>query len=566
MTLLIQEYIHILNEQNSTSHKDDPLVLGFFFKESISMKFRLIYFNGKYYLLFAAESFSEKVKASHMNSKLTYSLMLINSLSHELFTPLHHLIGGADALSRQLDSVVSSGAKDEIISLKQIGLGLNTFVQNMLDYANILSDSFSCNIKPVKVIDIFDYVMSIFSIKTKKKKLKFETDVSSDLVIDSDFIRLAGLLFIFVDNSLKFTNKGGISLKAEKLPGKVVFRVIDTGCGIDQADLNTISQIISNQFLEEKTKSAAGLGVGFRIAQTLLKKLSNTEVIIEIISELGLGTTIQFEILTNDSQLPRSKSKSTNKEVSLKRLTGDEEAFENFMKERNTLGGASRPVSMSNDLPEVEEKDPSVMDRSHHESDAGSKQGRITKMISISVNMSCKESVFPKFGFENSEEDKIEEEDEDEDKAEYDDKEINASRTGGSSFDSEKKNIMIVDDDIFNLEILKDLLQSFGIKVHSAYDGERAIEICLKFLAMNHKVDLIFMDYNMPNMNGDECTKTLKTEKFNSILSETPIIGITAHSDAKTKEKCLEAGMTQVENKPFTIIRLKEILKQYNII
>jgi CheY-like chemotaxis protein len=131
---------------------------------------------------------------------------------------------------------------------------------------------------------------------------------------------------------------------------------------------------------------------------------------------------------------------------------------------------------------------------------------------------------------------------------------------------TQKPVALVVDDEILNLDFLQHHLESFGLEVYTAFDGELAIELCHKLLILNKSIDIIFMDYNMPAMNGDECTKKLRDSRVYSILKDTKIVGLTAHRDEHIKAQCLEAGMDMVEYKPFRYEDIEQILLKYNII
>ena len=128
-----------------------------------------------------------------------------------------------------------------------------------------------------------------------------------------------------------------------------------------------------------------------------------------------------------------------------------------------------------------------------------------------------------------------------------------------------KKVALVVDDEIMNTEIAKDIVARFGLEVFTASNGDLALEICYKFLSKKKRIDIIFMDYSMPGMRGDQVTATLRESRFLPILEGTPIIGLTAHNDSETKRKCLASGMNKVELKPFNVAKIKEILQEHKI-
>lgn len=129
-----------------------------------------------------------------------------------------------------------------------------------------------------------------------------------------------------------------------------------------------------------------------------------------------------------------------------------------------------------------------------------------------------------------------------------------------------KKVALVIDDEPINADIAKDILSEFGLEVHAASSADVALDICFKFLVKNKKIDIIFVDYNMPDTCGDELAAILRQEKFDPILKDVPIIGLTAHTDGETLRRCLESGMNRVEAKPFDVARIRELLREYDII
>ena len=109
------------------------------------------------------------------------------------------------------------------------------------------------------------------------------------------------------------------------------------------------------------------------------------------------------------------------------------------------------------------------------------------------------------------------------------------------SYNWSGKKILIVEDNLTNYELIKELLIKTNVKVIKAIDGEKAIEIFRK----NDDIDLVLMDINLPILNGYEATKEIK--KINKNI---PVISITAFAMAGEKEKSLKAGCDDYISKP----------------
>ncbi len=115
--------------------------------------------------------------------------------------------------------------------------------------------------------------------------------------------------------------------------------------------------------------------------------------------------------------------------------------------------------------------------------------------------------------------------------------------------------ILLVEDNMINQEVARELLKRHGLQVTVADDGKQAVEI-----ATQQEFDLIFMDIQMPRMDGYQATdlirQHLKTKKL-------PIIAMTAHAVKGDREKCLAAGMDDYISKPIKADVLSQLITQY---
>ena len=118
-------------------------------------------------------------------------------------------------------------------------------------------------------------------------------------------------------------------------------------------------------------------------------------------------------------------------------------------------------------------------------------------------------------------------------------------------------NILIVDDNNVTIKLIKSFLERFNHATHTATTGIDAINLYIK-----NNYDLVFMDLNLPNMDGITITKRMRAhsarEKF------VPIVAITAYSDHEHKEACFSAGMNNFLTKPIQQQQLESILAKYS--
>jgi CheY-like chemotaxis protein/signal transduction histidine kinase len=610
------------------------IVLKFFLSNSIQLKFQIIPIKGKMHVFTVFENIEEKITMGYLNSKLNYSQMLICSMSHELYTPINQLVGATDRLLQMVikEKTIPPNIKEETKLVSQISHCLTLFVQNTLDFARYINRSLSLTPETFNLRPCIESVMEMFKIKAKKSNIILELACPEDLELYTDQDKVMGLLFIFLENSMKYTQKGRISVRI--LPGKtqglseelVTFEIRDTGLGIDEAELAKIAEILDNPFADLSTSGAAGIGIGFRVAQILLIQLFKGDISLEVMSKKGEGTVITYEILKNIAASEEEDKRSNyDPQQSLSRFLNTERQEGDLIRKINTLCSneisqnkkeqtevqSSGPMPYRSDnlhldssplrhpgtspaseySPEEfesqsqEDKCFIMPDPNLEKQEVGShsppthlivppafsspkllkgiglsplkKHPSIVRLRSYNSRGKSQLSLVDPDGVEHPVSPRLD----DSYHSNNNYSRLSKNSKGGPSYKrmntatrqpSEPKPVaVVVDDEVLNIEFLKDWLENLGYTVHTAIDGDLALDLCSKLLILNIKVDVIFMDYSMPTMNGVECTRRLRMPRFDPILQGTKIIGVTAHKDTAVAEQCRAAGMDIVCYKPF---------------
>jgi CheY-like chemotaxis protein len=122
--------------------------------------------------------------------------------------------------------------------------------------------------------------------------------------------------------------------------------------------------------------------------------------------------------------------------------------------------------------------------------------------------------------------------------------------------DTHPVDVLVAEDEPLNMLLISEVLKNMGCNVIKACNGEEAVAI-LK----HRKPALIFMDLNMPEMDGYEATRTIR--QLPGSQKNTPIIALTADVMKEDQDRCLQAGMNHYISKPFARKRIEEILKYY---
>lgn len=121
-----------------------------------------------------------------------------------------------------------------------------------------------------------------------------------------------------------------------------------------------------------------------------------------------------------------------------------------------------------------------------------------------------------------------------------------------------KARILVAEDDTLNQRVIQMILKGLGCQCDIVSNGKQALT------AYNDNVyHLILMDYEMPEMNGLEATKEIRSQEKTRGKQPVPIIALTGHSREEEKNSCLTAGMNAYVSKPLTSEGLRQILEKW---
>lgn len=122
---------------------------------------------------------------------------------------------------------------------------------------------------------------------------------------------------------------------------------------------------------------------------------------------------------------------------------------------------------------------------------------------------------------------------------------------------SDIRKILVVDDYFINIELMREMLQCLDCEVDTAENGVEAMK-----RYQETKYDMIFMDIQMPEMDGFEATKRIREAEAGG-KPHTPVIAVTASAMANDRQKCLDMGLDDYVSKPFQIADLEKVLNKY---
>ncbi len=218
------------------------------------------------------------------------------NMSHELRTPLNSILGFSDVILEELDGPLTENMRSDLGLIQKNGQHLLHLINDVLDMAKIEAGRMNLNPERFRVHEILEEVNSITSTLASEKNLALfiEKDSDTEVEITADRTRIRQVMINIVNNAIKFTEKGKISLHVTKQDQKVLITVQDTGIGIPPEKLEAIFQEFT-QVDTSSTRKAGGTGLGLPISRRLVE-MHGGRLWAESTGEVGKGSTFFVEL------------------------------------------------------------------------------------------------------------------------------------------------------------------------------------------------------------------------------------------------------------------------------
>ena len=505
----------------------------------------------------------ESVKKAEESTKAK-SLFLAN-MSHEIRTPLNGILGFLELLNT---TDLTEEQIDYVNTISQSAKNLLQIVNNILDVSKIESNKMSLEVIEFKAIDEFENIIELFATPAAQKNITYTAQISPNIpyIIKGDILKIKNILTNLLNNAIKFTpNNGHINVKIQlkefiNNKVKLYFEVKDTGIGMSEEQRKKVFEAFA-QADESVTRKYGGTGLGLTIVKSYVEMMGGE---IKVESELNKGTKFYFE-LTFDVIDPKPKYSPnilSNKEVAILNTLIDtprkEITLEYFLYFGIKKIGFNKIEDLQH-LNKVEHLDAIVI--FYDESDKSIievlENINIPKIFVTSYN---KKEEISKYNYTTTIFDPT-----------LPSKIIkaiesiqNTRTTKKIVKQSEKKDIyslkvLIAEDNPINQKLLQTTLKRLGIESDVANNG---LEVFNKYSMNPEKYDVIFMDVQMPVMNGVEATQEILEFEKEENITHTPIIAVTANVLKGDRERFLGAGMDEYISKPISKENLIKILEK----
>ncbi len=497
----------------------------------------------------------------------------LSTMSHDIRTPMNAIIGLTTIAEKNLGD--QEAVADNLRKISLAGNHLLTLINDILDISKV--ESGKLNLSPINfsIVETVENLVNLSQPMVKEKNIvfSFRTNRMEKEYLYADQLRLNQIYISILSNAIKYTMPGGrvsVDLKEEKSEKegcvKLIYRVEDTGIGMSPAFLEKMYQPFSRQ-TDSRVNSIQGTGLGLAITKQMVELMNGT---IECQSELEKGTTftITLDLPVADKQLEEMRIDN------VEALIADDDPIllETAVDTLASMGIHADPANTGLEALEMirrrheagKDYNVIILDWKMPDPDGIETIRRIRKEIDASVPILLTSAY------------------------DWSDIEEKAKEAGANGFISKPlfrsglyekismllgmeakaveptedysdlagMNILIAEDNDINWEIISTMLSMFGITSERAENGR----ICTEKMAEAKEgdYDLIFMDIQMPEMNGLDATRHIRKLE-NRWAASIPIIAMTADAFSENVAECLQVGMNGHIAKP---VDLKLVIKE----
>ena len=514
---------------------------------------------------------SEAKQANHAKS------LFLANMSHEIRTPLNGVLGMAELLAR---SELPKGQRHYVEQIKSSGSTLLTVLNDILDISKLESGQIAIDPIRTDLRSLVSEATAFFAPNAHQKGLEILLDLDPRLPVEVnvDPVRVRQIISNFISNAVKFTEVGSIivtatmkSVDPATKSATITCSVRDTGIGISEQNAAALFSRFT-QAETEMTRLYGGTGLGLAICKEICELMGGT---IGVESRKGEGSNFWFSLPVRYFALPEQPSVPP---VRLAVFSGSAQllavveraaehrgicvvAYGTGMEDARAAiaAHAKNPFDMAildegphmaqprllrdtlKDHPETTALPCAILGR--QEIDDAYKDFDLVVTVPFDgavlidrllAHLGLGPRVSGSAGDRGAS--------------------TGASNTWSARYDG--RNALLADDNNLNVLFGSEVLRQLGFRVTTVSNGKEALDA-----ARAERFDVIFMDCQMPVMDGYDASRQLRRLIREGVIEPVPIVAVTANALKGDKERCLEAGMDYFITKPMKVQDLESVLR-----
>lgn len=488
------------------------------------------------------------------------------NVSHEIRTPINTICGMSEVVLGENDP---QKIRQQVRCIQYAGRNLMSMVSDILDFSELQAGTVELEEEAYHVTSMMNDIIQMAVAKKGDKQLELIVDCDAGIPcgLYGDEKKIRRVVLNIVENAIKFTNEGYVSIKVtgrrEAYGMNLCITVKDTGIGMREESLEKLFTSFA-QVDTRRNRSEGGIGIGLAISQALVRKMGG---IITVKSRYEKGTEVRIVIpqkIWNEQPITDIAEREkyniavyVNMEQFEMNATRDEYT-QNVAHMVEQLKVRCRICRNLAELKRREQREHFthifISDVEYREDrayfDELSKEVRIIciveprgerRVTNQRISLVFKPFyILPIVSVLNGEMDGQ--------CARY----IEHNR----GFVAPTAHVLVVDDNEMNIRVITALLEKYQIKVTEAGSGREALE---KIESMDY--DFVFMDHMMPEMDGVETLHRIR-EKVGNYYQRVPVVVLTANAIAGMREKFLKDGFADFLEKPVEVSVLERVLRR----